>query len=195
MRPADWRFCETCKRGTGHTKQGACMACRSRVRKATRRAKASSQGSNLARFGDLLFIADALWSIWTRAKVTGCEMCGAPLHPDVLQCAHGFSRVERILRFRPDNTFGLCSSCHRRHTPPRQAWWDWMREHLGGEAYEHLEYLSRVGGRIRLSDLHLVILEAQQRIEALPAGPRREWAEEKAGRVLERMVRMGVRAA
>jgi hypothetical protein len=193
LRYAAFLFCEKCQRGTGHTKAGACSVCRGRQRRATRRAKSSAQGSNLARFGDVRKIADDLWSVWVRAAHERCEMCDAPFRPEAMDCAHGFSRAERAIRFDPTNTFALCSADHLRHTPPRQAWWDWMREYLGSGAYERLAYLSRIGGKFGLSDCHLVILDARQRIAALPEDERKAWARGREAAILERMVRLGVR--
>jgi hypothetical protein len=194
MRPADVRFCEQCRRGTGHNRKGECMVCRSRARRATKRAKLSNLGKPLARYGDLLKIADALWSVWVRAGPEACEMCGVPFAPDAMQCAHGITREDRVIRFEPTNTYALCSACHRRHTPPRQAWWDWMEAHVGQPAYAMLQRRSRAGGKLHTSDLQLVILDAQQRIAALPQSERKEWAQAKAETILERLVRLGVAA-
>lgn len=195
LRYADFRFCNECQRGTPHNAKGGCATCRSRVRHAVRKAKASAQGSNLVRYSDVRRIADDLWSVMVRASHVGCVMCGAPSHPSKRQCAHGWSREERIIRFDPDNTFSLCPSCHRRHTPPGQLWLDWMLKYLGEERYGRLAYLSRVGGKLRLSDVHLVIVDAQQRIAALPEGENKTWAREREQAIGERMVRLGVRAA
>jgi hypothetical protein len=184
-------FCEPCKRVTPHTSRRACKPCRAKARRAVRRAKV---GAPLARYGDLLKIADELWSAWVRASHETCEMCRVPLHPAVLQCAHGYSREDRIIRFDPDNTFALCSGCHRRHTPARQPWYDWMRERLG-DRFDRIERASRMGGKLRMSDLQLVVVDAEARIAALPDGDRKAWALERQAKVTERMVRLGVRAA
>jgi hypothetical protein len=148
----------------------------------------------LARYGDLLRIADELWSTWLRAKHLWCEMCLVQFDPAVLQCAHGYSREDRIIRFDPDNTFALCSGCHRRHTPARQPWFDWMRARLG-DRFDRIERASRMGGKLRMSDLQVVILDAEQRIAALPDGDRKAWALQRHAKITERMVRLGVRAA
>jgi hypothetical protein len=66
---------------------------------------------------------------------------------------------------------------------------------LGEAVYGQLEYAARVGGKLRQSDLQLVVLDAQQRIAALPSGPRKEWALERQAAITERMVRMGIRSA
>lgn len=156
------------------------------------------QGGRLARFNELLPIASDLFSVWTRAQAAGCRMCAAQLPPELLQWAHHFTRGLRHLMFHPLNWSVLCSPCHRRHTPAdsNPHWLDWLRdERLGPEDFERLEFLRRARGRFRLGDVHAVILEAQQGIALLPVGPRREWAEEKAAAILERMVRLGVRAA
>lgn len=195
MRPADFRYCAACKRGTGHNRRGGCMVCQRGRKKAMRKAKASTQGGRLARWSDLRGIADELWSVWVRASSTGCRMCGAELPPGQLQNAHGWSRAERTIRYDPDNQSALCSACHRRNTPPGPAWFDWMRRRLGDERYARLERLSMIGGKFGVGDLHAVILDAQQRIQDLPEGPRKEWAQERARVILERMVRLGIRAA
>lgn len=206
---ADIRFCESCRRGTPHSRKGDCKTCSARVRKAGRLARRSVVGSPLASYSELLKVADALWSIWVRAYWPGCEMCGGPLDPDRLQCAHGFSRVEKTLRFDPDNTYALDASCHRRHTPPRQDWWDWMRMRLaarvsfsedaatiGAERYARLEMASRArGGKLSSYSLQAVIVEAQARIAALPEGDRKEWAKVKAERALSKLASFGSRCA
>lgn len=187
-------WCEPCGKVTPQTARRGCKLCLASVRRSIRKAKAKGLGSNVARYGDVLKIADDLWSVWVRASHDGCEMCEKPLDPVLLQCAHGYSREDRIIRFDPDNTFALCSACHRRHTPSRQPWYDWMRARLG-DRYGRLEMASRTGGKVRHSHLEVVILDAEQRIASLPAGPRRDWALERAAKIGERMVRLGVRAA
>lgn len=198
---ADVRYCERCKRGRPHTRRGECKWCLSSRRRAKRRVRQGAIGTALESYRELLEAADRAWSAWVRAASDACEMCRAPLPPSALQCAHGFSRVERAIRFDPDNTFALCAACHRRHTPPRADWWDWMRERLqqrlalghgraGADAYTRLELASRArGGKLTAVALTAVIADARQRIEALPEGDRKEWARETTERALARLTR------
>jgi hypothetical protein len=195
MRYSHRAWCDDCERETPRKKNGDCVVCTSKLRRAKRLMKAALTGKPLARFGDVLRVADELWSVWIRAFNYRCEMCGVPFEPKAMQCAHGFSREDRIIRFDPQNTFALCAACHRRHTPARQPWFDWMKQRCGEREYGRLEYASRVGGKLRQSDLELVILDAQSRITALPEGERKEWALERASSIGERMARLGVRAA
>jgi hypothetical protein len=176
-------------------------------RRAARQAKRSVAGSPLSSYRELLTVADRVWSVWVRAYWGACEMCQAPLHPQDLQCAHGFSRVERSIRFDPDNTFALCSSCHRRHTPPRVDWWDWMPERLqdramelpgrvavrsGAAAFARLKMMSRArGGKLTTLSLQAVVADARQRIEALPGGERKNWASWLYTHHTEKLTRFG----
>ncbi len=195
MRYSHRAWCDVQKRETDRRKNGDCVPCASNERQAKRKVKAATTGHPLVRFGDVLRSADDLWSVWLRAFNYRCEMCGVPYDPKAMQCAHGFSREDRVIRFDPKNTFALCAACHRRNTPARQPWFDWMKQRLGEHEYGRLEYASRVGGKLRQSDLQLVILDAQSRIAALPEGDRKAWALERVASITERMVRLGVRAA
>jgi len=198
LRYASVGHCDKCRKQTPHNRRGACAVCRSRGRRALRRVKATAQGSRFAPFGEVMKIADALWSTWARASVTGCRLCTIPLPPEQLQWAHHESRGAkglRHLRYHDLNWSILCGLCHRRHTPPGPEWWAWLREErLGPEDYERLQLLARLGGKLRLSDLELIILDAHARIAALPEGPRREWAVEREAAISERTVRMGIRS-
>lgn len=165
------------------------VSARRRIKLAHRRVK---RGGKLVNFGDVMKVADDLWSVWVRAYYPGCLVCRIHYAPAELQCAHGWSRSEKATRFEPNNTFAACPSCHRRHTPPGPAWYAWMREHLGDSKYERIEFMARAGGKLRESDLRLVILDAQQRIAALPSGERKAWALERAAVIV---ARLGVRAA
>lgn len=195
MRYEALEWCGACKASTPHNRRSVCLTCRSRARKANRAAKASNIGAPLLRHTDLLKAADALWSIWLRAYHVACEVCETPLHPDSLQCMHGWTRTERAVRFEPSNTFAGCAPCHRAHTPPRIGWYDWMRERLGEAEYARVEQMARAGGKLRTSDLQLVVLDARARIVKLPEGDRKAWAQAKEAKVMERMVRLGGMAA
>lgn len=198
---ADIRYCTHCKRGTPHSRKGDCKPCVSQRRRATRLARRSVVGSPLLAYGLLLESADRVWSAWVRAFWDGCEVCYAPMHPSHLQCMHGYSRQDRAIRFSVDNTFAGCASCHRRHTPPRADWWEWMRERLavrlragigtsGPDPFARLELASKARyGRLTAYALHGVIADAQARIAALPDGPRKEWAQEMAAKAIEPLSR------
>lgn len=204
---ARWRYtvahCDACKRKTRHTAKG-CAVCRARLRKAKRLAKRSVVGSPLQSYSKLRAVADALWSVWVRARWGCCEMCGARPGYEGLQNAHGWSRTRRSMQFEVDNTFSLCQKCHRRHTPAGPQFYEWMRERLflrdkltlrgaqlvdmfgpgvvrsrANEAYLRLELMSQTRGGLKSDALHGVIADATARIHALPAGPGREWAEER----------------
>lgn len=160
-----------------------------RARTIARKAKAMYLGRPLVRYGDVLDAADDLWSVWVRASLTHCEMCGVQSTPAERQCAHGWSRDERATRFEPDNTFSLCPSCHRRHTPPGPAWDDWMRQHLGARRYQRVRLMAVAGGKLPESTLYLILLDAQQRIASLPSGERKAWALERQAAILARLAK------
>lgn len=187
--------CERCQRVTPRTKRGDCVKCRARLRRAKRKAKAVATGSNLERHGQLMEIADNLWSVWVRAAAAGCELCGVPFHPRDLQWAHGYTRRKLRIRYHLDNGFALCPADHRRHTPPGPEWYEWMQQHLGVDRFRALSLCASAGPKLTTSVLHLVMLDARQRIAALPETERKEWARVREAVILEDFVRLGVRAA
>lgn len=151
-------------------------------------------------------LADDLYSIALRARHAvglvgeprdltvvhhaGCEMCGACAdEPQRMQCAHGWSRRFYSIRFHPANTFSLCSQHHREFTPKSWAaadgdeagvaiaWRGWCERAVGPEAWS-LVCAARSCSKRGL-DLEAIALDARIRIDALPAGPVREWAQER----------------
>lgn len=161
--------------------------CGQRKRKARRRAKVLAQGGSLAKFGEVMKLADELFSVAVRAEATGCRMCTIPLSPSQLQWAHHETRQVRHIRYNPINWSVLCSACHRTHTPAGPEFWAWLREErLGPEDYENLQFIARSRGKLTRDDLDLVIMDARQRIHALPSGPRREWALDREAKIMER---------
>ena len=136
--------------------------------------------TGLGKFRKLEKYVDALFSIWIRASRVGCEMCDKkPLKPAELQCAHGFSRSKKRVRFNELNAFALCPACHRRHTPPEPRWWTWMEDKIGVEAYQRIEFLKDSGPRVYAGDLQLLAADYLGRIQVL-AGESGEWARERA---------------
>jgi hypothetical protein len=74
----------------------------------------------------LLRKCDALFSLIIRSR-GWCENCGKP---DNLQCAHGFSRRYRAVRFLEANAFSLCRGCHVYFTHRPLEWDDWLQKEL-----------------------------------------------------------------
>lgn len=182
--------CELHKRDTPHL-GGRCALCLRKARLALRAVKRARLGVALPRFEELRKIADDLHSVWLRAAARGCRMCGAQLPPGELQWAHHRSRSLRGLRYHPDNESVLCAPCHMAHShgQRRLEWEAWLRDvRLGPARYANLERMERARGRLNLSDVQLVILEARTGIAALPSGPRRAWALEREAVIVARLI-------
>lgn len=211
--------CRMCGRKTPHVvgRRGGltCMLCRRRARGNARVSKGEQIGTRapqpkgLARWGDRLRVADALYSValrseaavgllWSRAghiaaavHPVGCEMCGAwPGQPARLQNAHGWSRSSRAIMFHPHNTFALCYPCHRRNTPRNSdaveapVWRAWCERAVGAEAW--LRVCAAKSASRRGLDLAAVVLGARYRIGTLPPGDVREWALEREAAIMRR---------
>ena len=86
--------------------------------------------------------ADILFSLAVRA-VGRCEALGE--HKGPLQCAHGFSRRYRAVRWDSRNAFSLCAGHHVYFTHRPIEWDEWMRETMGFELYEFLRVLALIG--------------------------------------------------
>ena len=79
--------------------------------------------------------ADALFSLVVRSPGV-CANCGSH---DYLQCAHGFSRRYRAVRWDEGNAWCLCRNCHFYFTGRPHEWEEWMQSRLGYEAYRDLQ--------------------------------------------------------
>ncbi len=97
---------------------------------------------------------DRLFSLAVRAP-GGCES-GRPEHKGNLQCAHGFSRSYKAVRWDPRNAFPLCGGCHTFYTLHPIEWDLWMLDRLGIELYGELRELALTH---RTPDLELVLAE------------------------------------
>lgn len=82
--------------------------------------------------------ADALFSKIVRSRGS-CERCGKTAG---LQCAHGFSRRYRAIRWDERNAFAQCGGCHflLTHRPIEQD--DWNRSQWGDALYDELRSLA-----------------------------------------------------
>lgn len=81
---------------------------------------------------------DRLFSVLTRAGGK-CLNCGSTGR---LQCAHGFSRRYRSVRWDPRNAFCLCQGCHMFYTHRPLEWDEWLLERWGPELYAELRSLA-----------------------------------------------------
>jgi hypothetical protein len=76
--------------------------------------------------------ADRLFSLLVR-EVGHCEAVGP--HSGNLQCAHGFSRRYKNVRYNRLNAFCLCAGHHTFYTHRPLEWDDWFLERVGYEVY------------------------------------------------------------
>ncbi len=95
---------------------------------------------------------DALFSQLVRS-VGRCEAndgfpCSGPL-----QCAHGFSRRYRAVRWDRRQCFALCAGHHMRYTHNPIAWDLWMQERMGQELYQEVRSLALSGEKVDMPDL------------------------------------------
>lgn len=94
---------------------------------------------------DILF--SKLIRLRGRCEIEGCDK------PPELQCAHGFSRQYRAVRWDERNAFCLCKSHHFWYTPRPIQWEDWMRAKLGDALYEELRELAKTGKNPKLPEV------------------------------------------
>lgn len=86
--------------------------------------------------------ADRLFSLRIRTRDGRCQNCGTTRD---LQCAHGFSRSYRTVRWDDRNAFALCRGCHVKYTHRPIEWDDWLRERMGDELYDEVRLLASLG--------------------------------------------------
>lgn len=79
--------------------------------------------------------ADRLFSLWVR-QVGGCEANDGRFPcAGNLQCAHGFSRRYRAVRWDRRNAFALCQGHHLFYTHYPIEWDNWLQERWGPDLY------------------------------------------------------------
>ena len=98
--------------------------------------------------------ADRLFSLAVRA-VGRCES-GRETHLGNLQCAHGFSRSYKAVRWDRRNAWSFCAGCHVFYTHKPIEFDLWMLDRLGIELYGELRELALTH---RTPDLELVLAE------------------------------------
>jgi len=101
--------------------------------------------------------ADKLFSLIIRSPGF-CTECGTT---ENLQCAHGFSRRYRSIRWNEANAFCLCRGCHMRFTHRPLEWDDWIRGRWGDDLYAWLR--SAALDITTKVDVDVVLLRLQDR--------------------------------
>lgn len=92
-----------------------------------------------------------------RCEANDHKECSGPL-----QCAHGFSRRYRAVRWDRRNAWCLCASHHMRYTHNPILWDEWMQSHMRPEVYQEVRSLALGGEKVDLKDL-LSRLRAESR--------------------------------
>lgn len=93
---------------------------------------------------------DTLFSRLVRSR-GGCEirkMANCPVGN--LQCAHGFSRRYRAVRWDERNAWSACAGCHMFFTHNPLAWDDWLRQTWGDDLYAELKAAALAGEKVDL---------------------------------------------
>lgn len=78
-----------------------------------------------------------------------CVHCGGT---DVIQCAHGFSRRYRAVRWDERNAFPLCRGCHMYFTHRPLEWDEWLINRWGLKVYNEIRDLALHGRNPNLTD-------------------------------------------
>ncbi len=99
---------------------------------------------------------DRLFSAIVRS-VGSCENCGSTTG---LQCAHGFSRRYRNVRWDRRNAFCLCQRCHMKYTHRPLEWDEWLRERWGPDLYVEIRSLALlVGVKVDMEQVRAEVVE------------------------------------
>ena len=93
--------------------------------------------------------ADAIFGQIVRAPGYCCN-CGST---DTIQCAHGFSRSYRSVRWDTRNAFPLCRACHFHFTQRPLEWDEWLRNKWGEDLYAEIRALALAGEKVDMPEL------------------------------------------
>lgn len=144
-----WVFvCENCKReafakSSGQNRLRFCShKCAGRDSSVTKLGRVKKGSSQKARVEHL----DRLFSVLTRASGS-CVHCGST---ERLQCAHGFSRRYRNVRWDPRNAFCMCQGCHLFFTHRPLEWDEWLLGRWGADLYAEIRSLALSTAKVDL---------------------------------------------
>jgi hypothetical protein len=105
---------------------------------------------------------DILFSKIVRAR-GACENCGQTYD---LQCAHGFSRRYRALRWDYSNAFALCRGCHLKYTVRPLEWDEWLKARWGEDIYWELRRMALTHPNPDLDETHARLKATWEGLEA-----------------------------
>lgn len=108
-------------------------------------------------------VCDGLFGKIIRSR-GACEIetCGQTFD---LQCAHGWSRGYRAVRWDERNAFCLCRGCHLKYTMRPIEWDDWLRQRWGDELYAELRTLALTGPNPNLAETRVRLRERARELE------------------------------
>jgi hypothetical protein len=101
---------------------------------------------------------DVLFARLVRAPGV-CADCGST---KAIQCAHGFSRRYRAIRWNFYNAFPLCASCHMKYTYNPLLWDEWLRKRWGIDRYQDLRSRALNGKK---PDLKVLLVYLDGRVQ------------------------------
>lgn len=108
---------------------------------------------------------DVLFSkLVRRPGVCAIDGCSATT---LLQCAHGFSRRYRTVRWDFRNAWCLCSKHHKYYTYYPLQWDDWLRAQWGEVLYAEMRALALSGGTA--TDTRPALKATYARLKAIEA--------------------------
>lgn len=105
---------------------------------------------------------DALFGKIIRSRGV-CAACGQTWD---LQCAHGFSRRYRALRWEEDANFCLCRGCHMKYTHRPLEWDEWLKERWGEDRYWELRNIALTHPNPDLDETHARLKATWEGLEA-----------------------------
>jgi 5-methylcytosine-specific restriction endonuclease McrA len=105
---------------------------------------------------------DALFGKIIRAR-GACESCGQTWD---LQCAHGFSRRYRSVRWDEVNAFCLCRGCHMKFTHRPLEWDDWLKADWGEVRYWEIRHIALTAPNPDLDETHARLKARWDEMEA-----------------------------
>jgi hypothetical protein len=97
-------------------------------------------------------------------KTNGECVSGRKEHNGGLQCAHGFSRRYRLIRWDMRNAFPFCAGCHIYFTHRPLEWEQWLRVKWGDELYEEMKQTALQDKKADLKEVYECLKKLTQEL-------------------------------